>query len=838
MPPMTDLRATYRLQLTDSFGFADAAALVDYLADLGVSHLYLSPLLQARPGSAHGYDVADPTRVSETLGGEDALRALAARARERGLGIVVDIVPNHLGTGAATPLWETVLAEGQPGPAGHVFDVDWDPALPGAAGKVVVPVLGDQYGAVLQRGELQVVDEDAGGVRLRYFDNTFPLSPESLEALQRSAGVDAFAGKPGHRETWQRLHALLEAQHYRLVHWRVGDAVLNYRRFFTINELAAVRVEDEDVFETTHGCVLALVADGVIEGLRIDHPDGLRDPRRYLERLAARSGGVWTVVEKILEPGEELPGEWPVAGTTGYEFANDVLGLFVDPAAAPVLDELDREFGADAAPYQARAVAAKHEIMETGLAADVERLSRRLWHVAQAHVEARDVDLATCRRVLTRTVAALHVYRTYVDPQTGDARAVDVERVQAAVAQAGGGGEPDAALAVVLGRVLCGQATEQAELDLLARVQQLSGAVMAKGVEDTIFYRYRRLLAVNEVGADPSTLGLDVTGFHARNAARPATGMVTTATHDTKRGEDVRLRMAAISELSDRWAAAVRQWRDWNGPLVGAGPDPQTEYLIYQTLVGVWPLDPAADLHGDVVDRLLAYVVKACREAGERTSWTDPDAAFEDGVEAFLRGALDAERAPRFLGGMAAFAGDCAEIAFVSGLAQTLLRVTSPGVPDTYQGMELWDDSLVDPDNRRAVDYAQRRRALRELADADPGQLWAQRDDGRVKLWVLSQALHARASGGYDPLRAAGRSVEHVVAFARGDDLVAVAPRLPGAVMGPDLAPPTGERWADTTLTLPGGRWSDLLGGPGEHAEEVAVGDVLSTLPVALLRRR
>ncbi|MBA2528737.1 MAG: malto-oligosyltrehalose synthase, partial [Euzebyales bacterium] len=756
-----EIRATYRLQLSADFDLRAAAGLVGYLAGLGVSHLYLSPLLTASHGSAHGYDVVDPTTVSAALGGEEALRALADTAHAADLGVIVDIVPNHLGTGADNPLWELLLAEGHSGEGGRVFDVDWEPALPTASGKVVLPVLGDQYGAVLHRGELQL-RESGGEVRLHYFDATFPLSPESREALDRSGGVSTLNGTPGEPETWHRLHALLERQHYRLVWWRIGDAVINYRRFFAINDLAAVRVEDEHVFDVTHAKLLELVAAGVIDGLRVDHPDGLRDPARYFRRLAEHSGGVWTVAEKITHPGEPLP-DWPVAGTTGYDFANDVLGLFVDPAAEErftALDvdrepgpcdpleevddgEPDEELDGGLSGYRRLAHEAKEEILDNDLAADFNRSCRLFWALTQEHLEARDAGLRDCGLVLSAVLKSMPVYRTYVDPETGAASEHDERVLDEAfeVARGAHHGAPEPVWDL-LRRMLTGRAgTSPAHLDFVARFQQLSSAVMAKGVEDTAFYRYRRLLALNEVGGDPTRFGLDVAGFHAANAERArrgragfGIGMLTTATHDMKRGEDVRLRMAALTEIPDRWEGALTGWGDV-GDL-----DRDDAQLVLQTMVGVWPLAKSGTATADLSERLQAYLVKALRESREGTSWTELDTEYEGEVTGFV---IDALADPAFIERMADLAGAAGEIAMVSGLAQVLLRCTAPGVPDTYQGNELWDDSLVDPDNRRPVDFGRRRRLLAELdaGDADVGELWAARRDGRVKLWVLSRAL-------------------------------------------------------------------------------------------------
>jgi (1->4)-alpha-D-glucan 1-alpha-D-glucosylmutase len=822
--------ATYRLQLGPDLDFAAAAGLVGYLADLGVSHLYLSPLLAARAGSTHGYDVADPRQVSAALGGEEGLRALAAAAAERGMGLVADIVPNHLGTGPDNPLWEALLAEGPAGEAGSVFDVDWHHPLPGAEGKVILPVLGAQYGDALHKGELWVADE--GEPRLRYHEHSFPLSLESREALERSATLGSLWGEPGQPESWARLHGLLEAQHYRLVHRRSGRALINYRRFFAIDELAAVRVEDPEVFDLVHGKVLDLVADGVLEGLRVDHPDGLRDPSRYLARLAERSGGVWTVVEKILEEDEQLPG-WPVAGTTGYDFANDVLGLFVDPAAEAGLDSLDAAFDTPARGYEERAIEAKQEVLHADLHADLRRLARRLWVLTQQHPEVRDVDDLACTDVLARVLAAMDVYRAYVDPETGAASDADRAIVRRAVERARGTG-PDELYGFVE-RLLCGEAGQDAaHLDVVGRFQQLSGAVMAKGVEDTAFYRHQRLVALNEVGGNPMRLGTTVESFHRRNALRAdrhPTGMLTTATHDTKRGEDVRLRIAALSELADRWSDRARSWHEAH-----SGPDPQTALLAFQTMIGLGPSRDAGRLH--------AYLVKASREAGLRTSWTDPDAGFEDTLGDWVDGLLADEG---LVAELDALAADANEIAMVASLAQTLLRATSPGVPDTYQGTELWEDNLVDPDNRRPVDFTRRAELLAQLdAGTDPAALWDARHDGRVKLWVLSRALRARrvhpdaAFGAYQPLAVSGRWADHLVAYARtggGQTLVTLAPRLPGAVMGPELRPPLGEAWGDTTVALPaGGPWRDALSGRGHPSgDAVAAADALAVLPVVLL---
>ncbi len=844
---LTEPGATYRVQLTPDLGFGQVAEHLDYLADLGITDLYLSPIMQARSGSTHGYDVTDPTVVSSALGGDEGLRALASATAQRGMRLVVDIVPNHLAASEENPLWEQLLAEGMSGPAGTLFDVDWRPRLPGAEGKVILPVLGDTYGDELLAGNLTLARID-GVYRIRYHDRTFPLRDGSDAVIDHHGGPRAFAGTAGVMTSWEPLHDLLERQHYRLVHWRIGDAVVNYRRFFTIDDLVGVRVESPDVFDRTHRTLLDLVADGVISGLRVDHPDGLRDPERYLQQLRNRTG-VWIVAEKILHPGEQLP-PWPVAGTTGYDFCNDVLGLYVDPDAITELRALDERLGG-AKDYAEHAIDGKRDVLAGGLRADLERVSRRLWTVIQQRPQVRDVTLSWCRQVVAGTLEHFGVYRAYVDPETGAATPTDRAQVASAVERArAANDEPPAALWDFLEQLLSGEAgTAQPFLDVVARFQQLCSAVTAKGTEDTAFYRYRTLLALNEVGGDPAQAGRTVEQFQQANAYRaerqPAT-MLTTATHDTKRGEDTRLRMAAISEVVGPWRAAV----DACEALASDSELPaQARALVYQTVVGIWPLQ--GDPDDGHRDRLADYVVKAEREAAVWTSWTDPDEAFESALTALARSLLDADGAPPEL---RTVVDRAAEIGMVSGLGQVVLRTLSPGVPDTYQGTEVWDDVLVDPDNRRPVPFADRADLLAGLADASVEDLLGDRRDGRVKAFVLQRALRARADhpscvrvgSGYLPLDVTGTRADHLVAFARvspdaSDSLLVVVPRLPGAVMGDDTTPPVGDVWGDTAVRVPGflqGTYRDTFStGSGEIGDTIGASSLLANLPVAVLER-
>lgn len=837
--------ATYRLQLrAGGLDLRRAVAALDHIAALGASHVYLSPVLAAVPGSAHGYDVVDPTRVDEALGGEAALRELAAAAHARGLGLVLDVVPNHQAAHPANPAWWQLLATGRHGRQARTFDVDWDPALPGAAGQVVLPVLGAPLGDVAAAGEL-AVDGDA---LVAHDEHRVPLA----------------AGSPPASGGWA---GLLAAQHHRLCHWRIGDAVVNYRRFFAVDELAAVRVERPEVFDHVMGLVTGLVAEGVADGLRVDHIDGLADPGGFCRWLRDGVGdGAWLVTEKILAPGETLPAEWPVDGGTGYDFLADALGLFVDPAAEVALTALAREAGAWPDDPDALARRAKREVVDTLLAAERDRVAAALRRACAGDLAAADITDAQLRAMVREVIAALDVYRAYAVP--GRACAPEsAARVEAAI-----GAAADRVAAApagawrLLAACLRGERDDADGAEVCVRGQQLAGAATAKGVEDTALYRQHRLVALNEVGAEPGGFGHGAAAFHdanARRARREPAGMLTTSTHDTKRGEDVRLRIAALTEMPGAWADAVRRWRTAHAPLVsatasGPAPDPATQQLIHQTLVGVWAPEPVRDARASLIGRVSAYLVKATREAGLRTSHTVPDPAFEEAVTGFVTALLHDEA---FVAELDAVAGPANEIAMTASLAQVVLRGLSPGVPDTYQGCEGWEDSLVDPDNRRPVDLDHAAAELAAAEAADVGDLLADRGDGRIKRRVLAECLRTRRerpgcvrpNAGYVPLAVTGAWADHVVAFARtapdGDALVAIAPRLPGRVMRAaadddlgGLSPPTGGDWGDTAVAVPealgGWAWIDRLGGAGVPGGEVwRVADVLGTLPVALLAR-
>ena len=791
--------STYRVQLRPpaadhpGFGFDDAAAVVPYLADLGVTHLYCSPYLQAAPGSAHGYDVVDHSRLDEELGGQAAFDRMAAACREHGLGIVLDIVPNHMAVSepeSQNAQWWSLLRDGRDSPYADWFDIEWSSL--DNPGKVLVPVLGAPLGEVVD--ELELLED-----RIRYYDHEVPIAPGTR--------VDG------------DVLATLERQSYRLCSWRVAGEELDYRRFFDVTTLTGVRVEVPAVFDETHRIPVEQVRSGVLDGLRIDHPDGLADPGGYLERLAGATDGAWVVVEKILEPGESLPDDWKTAGTTGYDVLNDVLGLFVDPAGELPLTALWSSVTGSDASYEKVVAKTKRLVLSEVLSAEVNRLTEVGLRVCRRDPVLRDTTRRALREALVEVLASFGVYRAYLPP-AGPADDVARAHVEHALAAARASLPRRAATVDVVGRLVLaeGPGGPDAE-EFVTRFQQTCGPVMAKGVEDTAFYRYLRLSALNEVGGDPGRFGLPLAQFHDANARRQEewpTAMTTLSTHDTKRSEDVRARLVLLAQCPREWADAVTAWQalahDHRGP---AGPDPATEQLVWQTVVGAWPLSP---------DRAVAYVEKATREAKDRTTWTDPVPAFDEAVAAFVRGVLGDER---ICAAVAEFVAGLASSWRTTALAQKAVQLTVPGVADTYQGTELFDLSLVDPDNRRPVDFDARRRML--AADGVPEV----DDSGAAKLHVVSRLLRLRRdrpelfldASSYAPLDAG----ERAVAYVRGDRVATVAPIRALHV----------ERhgWGDDAVELPAGTWTDVLTGAERRGGRVRLDDLLSIFPVAVLLR-
>ncbi|HEV7203067.1 MAG TPA: malto-oligosyltrehalose synthase [Jatrophihabitans sp.] len=753
--------STYRLQVRASFDLYAAADVCDYLATLGIDATYLSPILPSSRGSDHGYDVIAFDTVDPQRGGLDGWTHLLAGARSRGLKVVVDIVPNHAGVADAfqNKAWWDVLQHGRAAEHARFFDIEW------SRGRLLLPVLGDDF----DDSQLEVVDGE-----LRYFEHRFPIAP----------GTGLVEG-----ETAAQVH---DRQHYELADYRRADTEQNYRRFFAVTSLAGLRVEDGVVFDTTHDQIGRWLRDDGIAGLRVDHPDGLADPLQYFTRLRALAGpDAWLLVEKILEPGEELPPEWPIDGTTGYDALSEVTGVFVDTGADAAFDSLYRELTGDELTCPEHVQQGKRNAVDTMLQAEIRRLARLV------------PDLANAGAALAELAVEFPVYRSYL-PTGADHLTQTLERARAA--------RPDLAATF---DALVPRLTDPAD-ELASRFQQTSGAVMAKGVEDTAFYRYTRFVALNEVGNDPAHFGLPLDGFHRAQWHRQQTvprGMTTLSTHDTKRGEDVRARLAVLSERPDDWAALARH-------LMAAAPLPDAgfAYLLWQTFAGVGFIEP---------ERLHAYVEKAMREAATSTTWTSPDEKFERAVHDVVDAAYGS---PEVHDPLARFVDEITPYGWSNSLAQKLVQLTMPGIPDVYQGTELWEDSLVDPDNRRAVDHDERRRLLDRLdAGDDPPRIDA---TGAAKLWVVSRALRLRRDWpdlfeGYAPVLPQGDAADHAVAFDRGG-AITVATRLP-------LGLERRGGWGDTTIDL-GGPATDIVTGR-RVARELPLAELLDLYPVALLVR-
>ncbi len=907
-------RATARLQFNSDFTLTDALEVVDYYADMGVSHIYASPLLGARKGSTHGYDIVDPTRVNPELGGEPALKALVAKLRQRGMGLLLDIVPNHMGVGGPeNPWWLDVLEWGRQSVYAHWFDINWNAADPALTGKILLPFLGAPYGEALENGQIALRFDDAtGGFWFSHHAERFPLAPSTYAqvltavpalrtmtaGLEAGAAADDQAAQRSHaaacaalRELWQkpegraaleqalaqfsadspegrqRLHGLLEQQHYRLTWWRNAAEEINWRRFFEVSELAGVRVEADDVFDATHACIFRLYAEGVIDGVRVDHVDGLALPAQYCRKLRERlqalngqrpadvpGGEPYIVIEKILTGDETVRTGWKVHGTTGYEFMDQVSALLHDPAGAEPLQHLWFEVSGDSRSFDAHVQAARRQLLAENFVGEIDSLVRALHAVARTELATRDVAAAPIRRVLVELLVAFPAYRTYVheagrepEDQALLERALNEARTRVRTA--------DQPLLALLARWLGGEtpssiadpAARAERLAAITRFQQLTPPLAAKSVEDTAFYRYGRLLSRNEVGGDPGRFALPAAAFHQANLQRlrdfPHT-LLATATHDHKRGEDVRARLAVLSELPQAWAESVRKWMAEHQPLridLGGGqfaPSAPDQAMLYQMIVGAWPLELAPEDHDGLkayAERVAVWQEKAWREAKRQTSWVTPNAAYEDGCRAFLMHLMDGGRCAPFIADLRTWVDRLALPGICNSLTQTVLRLASPGVPDLYQGAEFWDLSLVDPDNRRLVNYDARRAALaasEQQPDFDP-MLW---QSMQVKQPLIQRVLKLRAAepalfdeGDYVPLQARGAKADHVVAFLRrhqGRTLLVAALRLPAS--GPQ---PGSDAWGDTVLELPQAvaQWRDVLS--ADHLVQ-ADGD---TLPLALV---
>lgn len=920
--------ATYRLQFNPEFGFSAAQGIVDYLKNLGISDIYASPIFKARKGSTHGYDVVDPTQLNPELGGQEGFQPLIETVHYHGLGWLQDIVPNHMAYDGQNRYLMDVMEYGPDSEYFNFFDIEWEgPEEMG--GKVLAPMLGDFYDRCLERGEIQL-SYDETGLSVNYYGLRFPVRVESygrflsyqsgrlaqhldtsdrtfvkisgILYLVKNAIVDLhgrayceqaqfakgllwdvyqdsnevrefidqnliiFNGTPDEPESFDLLDELLSEQFYRLSYWKVGAEELNYRRFFTVNELICLKVDNEQVFDQTHDLIIQMVKAGQFSGVRIDHIDGLYDPTHYLDRLRDRLGDdTYIVVEKILEAEETLPAAWPIQGTSGYESLVQLNGIFCQQDNQDHFTRIYQQLTGETTPYAELVNDKKRLIADTNLVGDINNLARFLKRVCQQYRYGRDLTLYGLRTAIEEVLIAFPIYCTYANKSGISQRdlayvkeSIEVARrhipqlvnelnlIEKFLSLNYEGSLPDA---------------EKAQwLHFVMRLQQFTGPLMAKGLEDTLFYSYNRFISLNEVGGSPGHFGLSARQFHQRQQQRQQQwphAINATSTHDTKRSEDVRARLNVLSEMPAEWDAAVNSWRSLNGSYKTVVhdqvvPDTNDEYFLYQTLVGAFPFND--DELPSFSDRIADYVVKAVREAKVHTAWLRPDTDYEDGFVAFTRAILDPGEGNAFLKAFRPFQQRVADYGIYNSLAQVVLKLMLPGVPDLYQGQELWDFSLVDPDNRRPVDYNLRRQWLHELhqwADGDrPGllhNLLEYRRDGRIKLWVTHCGLSARQAypdlfeqGDYQPLFARGEAEDSVVAFARqwGNQwMVAIAPRfLTSRIEAGEY--PTGNAWADTTLTLPGHvpQWHSWITGESVGPQDdIPLSTLLDTFPVAIL---
>ncbi len=951
-------RATYRLQLNGAFSLRQATELIPYLARLGVSHVYCSPYFRARPGSTHGYDVVDHNALNPEIADAADFEHFVATLRAHAMGQILDIVPNHVGImGSDNAWWMDVLENGAASLYAAFFDIDWQPANPALAGKLLVPVLGESYGRVLERRELEPRFERAAGIfAIYYHEHRFPLDPRSypriLEPARKLMNPDALApeaqaefesliaafghlpdrndatedaaaernrdkevhkrrlaamcaahplisdaidqfvaglrGDPAVAASSDALHELLETQAYRLASWRVASDEINYRRFFDVNDLAALRMENETVLENTHRLTLELLRTGKLDGLRIDHPDGLYDPEQYFRRLQSRAASatgvanvqsgtlpLYLIVEKITAGFERLPSTWPVHGTTGYNFMNVVNGLFIDPAAKSRLSRTYHAFIGEPAEWQEIAYDAKRLILDTALSSELTVLTNQLARIARADRNTRDFTFRSLRQVLTEIIACFPVYRTYV---TDSVSAEDRRFIDWAVARAKGRDSGiyyeiyEFVRTALLIEVSAENESARERVRAFAmKFQQLTAPVTAKGVEDTALYRFHRLAALNEVGSDPDAFGISVRAFHTDAKYRQKHWpheMLSTSTHDTKRSEDTRVRIDVLSEMPSLWRQMITRWRRMNRlrkrDIEGRpAPGPNQEYLLYQILLGSWPLEEmdAAAVHA-YAQRIAAYMIKASREAKSRTSWSDRSKEYEDALTQFVRALLEPRDGNLFLQDIRLAQQRVARFGVLNSLSQTLCKLTAPGVPDIYQGNDTLDFSLVDPDNRRTVDYERRARLLAALeahGDADPGfarALLSNLSDGRAKLYVTWRALQFRKAhaalfrdGAYLPATVVGEHASHLCVYARRlatESVLVIIPRLYVRLLGEREVLPLGaDVWTDTAIELPrrfgAAALHNILDGSVIAAEAragarfVPVSAALANFPVALL---
>jgi (1->4)-alpha-D-glucan 1-alpha-D-glucosylmutase len=898
---------TYRLQFNSGFKFTQALAIADYLHDLGVTDCYASPLFKARPKSTHGYDVCGHGELSAEIGTNEDFEDLTDSLRSRGMGLLLDIVPNHMSADCSNAWWFDVLQNGSHSQYAKWFDIDWKSASAATAGKVLLPILEDHYARVLEAGKLRIAEE-GGKFFLHYYDRRFPISTQSSRLLKQQVAKRGLKetlveinGRPGEPASFNTLDHLLRHQNYRLAFWRIGPEEINYRRFFDVTELVSLRVELPEVFKAAHEFVFHLIRKGRVTGLRVDHPDGLWDPRQYFDRLQREFAAddtvteanadqpskaesqreksqsrLYVVAEKILTSNESLPDDWEVDGTTGYDFLAQLNGLFVDPANESGFDRIYNEFSGNRQSFRTIIYESRKRILQTSLLSELNATARRLKDISSLTRYGLDFTSDELREAVIEVVSCFPVYRSYVNERTVRVGRADRQHIRRAVEEARRV-NPHAHAAAIdfLGHILAlelpddvgDEGTRQIR-EFVMKFQQLTGPAAAKGIEDTSFYNYNRLVSLNEVGGDPDKFGISISEFHERNLARAerwSHSLLATATHDTKRGEDVRARLNVLSEVPREWSTRLKRWRELNArrkTIVSneAAPHPNDEYLFYQMLLGTWTREAdSADGLLSITNRLIEYMTKAMREAKARTSWTHGNAEYEKAVEAFIKAVLKPGANDEFVRDFNLFQSRVAYFGRFNSLSQTALKLTCPGVPDIYQGCEMWDFGMVDPDNRRPVNFDVRRKALariRKLHAKSPTTLisrlkkdWQTGEEKLWLVWRLLQFRNARSdlfqTGTYVPLRAMGGQSHHVCAFARvhGDEVaIAIVPRLVcGLLKGEGKEPSGPDVWGDTAVVLPAELKTDALNNvlTGEKFSDaknrIPVASALQSFPIAVL---
>ncbi len=845
--------ATYRIQFSPSFGFKDAEAVVPYLRELGISDIYASPIFRATEGSTHGYDVTNPNELNPELGSADDFSVLTARRNEHKIGWLQDIVPNHMAYTTDNQMLMDVFRNGRESRYADFFDITWDHPDESLRGKVLAPFLGKPLSQAIADGEI-ILEQDESGMYVRYYDIRFPLSLESC----RDAGS---------LEELPPLESLLEKQFFRLCYWKKAAEIINYRRFFYLNDFISLQVEKPEVFDAVHKLISKFVHQGAFTGLRIDHIDGLHDPAQYLAQLCRLCGDKYVVVEKILDLDESLPENWSVQGTSGYDFCNYVNEIFIRTENQRIFTGIYHDFINHVKNYEELLLEKKRTVCSEYMAGEVDYLVHLFYIATRDQSRLAEQSPEKIKDAIVEIIAAFKVYRTYVSGESYSTE--DKNYIEKAVNDAGGN-RPDLKGNIdLIGQLILldsagadGPLADPKVLDFVMKFQQLTGPVMAKGFEDTLLYNYNRLISLNEVGAGPERLGISLEDFHKYNAAKAAhwpRSLNATSTHDTKRGEDVRARINVLTEMPEVWSDKCRRWKELNSRFKTecdgeSAPDANDEYVLYQTLIGAMPFDSEQDAGFN--ERIKKYMLKVVREAKEHGSWTEQNEQYERACEEFVDRILDRSTSSGFLEDFLPFQEEIAAYGIFNSLSQTLLKMTSPGVPDFYQGSELWDLNLVDPDNRRPVDFEKRKMFLDQIRDKRHDknidiidELLKTRTGGRIKMFLIYRVLNARRQraelfekGDYQPLTARGKYSEHVVGFLRkhGDQNSAtIAPRFLASLIGHDELPLGTEVWRDTQILLPGsleGSWRDALTGESVRIDTtVLVGNVLSRFPVSLL---